>query len=61
MNYLPRIESPDDLKGYLANVLDVWHEAHPDLTVQEILAALESIRSKLTEGLIRNGQGAKER
>jgi len=54
MGYLPRVESPADLEGYLANVLDVWHEAHPDLTVLEILAALESIRGKLTEGLIKH-------
>jgi len=54
MSHLPRVESPDNLEGYLANVIDVWHTAHPDLTVQEILSALETIRRKLTEALIRN-------
>lgn len=53
MSFLPRVESPGDLEGYLANVLDVWHKAHPDLTVQEILTAIESIRHKLTEALVR--------
>lgn len=54
MSHLPRVESPKDLEGYLANVIDVWHKAHPDLTVQEILNALETIRHKLTEGMIRS-------
>lgn len=52
MKILPRVESPNDLEGYLANVLDVWHRAHPDLTVQDILTAIESIRHKLTEGML---------
>jgi len=54
MSHLPRVESPENLEGYLANVIDVWHKAHPDLTVQEILNALETIRHKLTEGMIRS-------
>lgn len=52
MKILPRVESPNDLEGYLANVLDVWHRAHPELTVQDILTAIESIRHKLTEGML---------
>lgn len=55
MSFLPRVESPQDLEGYLANVIDVWHNAHPDLTVQEILTAIESIRHALTELLIKHG------
>jgi hypothetical protein len=52
---LPSIERTKDagtVATYLANCLDAWHTAHPDLTVQEILNGLEELRHKLTEGLI---------
>ena len=51
-NIINRVENADNLEGYLANTIDVWHAAHPNLTVQEILSALESVRHKLTEGLL---------
>ena len=54
MDGLERTKSPDGVAGYLANCLDVWHKAHPDLTVQEILTGLEEIRFKLTEALVRH-------
>ena len=50
--HLPRVHSPSDLEGFIANAIDAWHTAHRDLTVQQILTALESIRHKLTEGVI---------
>jgi hypothetical protein len=53
MNFLSRVTEPNDVEGYLANCLDAWYAANPNLTVQEILTALESIRHKLTEGIIK--------
>lgn len=47
-----RTPSPRDLVSFLANAIDAWHEAHRELTVEEILVALETLRYKLTEGLI---------
>ena len=37
----------------IAETIDRWRKDHPDLMVSEILAALEEIRFKLTEGIIR--------
>jgi hypothetical protein len=53
---LPRTESPSELEGYLGNVIDVWHKAHPNLTVNQILVAIEAVRHKLTEGLIEHSR-----
>jgi hypothetical protein len=50
MNTLP---VADDLASHVCRSIDVWHSRHPDLTAYEILSALEDIRFKLTEALIR--------
>ena len=46
-----------DVKSYIANCLDAWMMAHPgETTVQDVLEAIESIREKMTEDLIKYGQ-----
>lgn len=36
----------------ICEAIDDWRIEHPELTIMEILRALEEIRSKLTEGMI---------
>lgn len=36
----------------ICEAIDVWHVEHPELTIKEILRALEVIRATVTEGVI---------
>lgn len=44
------------LANFLATCVDKWREHHPELTCMEILTALELIRFKLTEAMIRSDE-----
>lgn len=45
---------PTDVCEGLCEAIDDWRIEHPELTVLEILKALEKIRVKLTESLIKH-------
>lgn len=42
------------LATYLATCVDRWREHDPEVTCMDILSALEIIRFKLTEAMIRS-------
>jgi hypothetical protein len=37
----------------IASAIDEWRVTHPDVTVADVLAALEEVRFELTEALLR--------
>ena len=41
------------LANYLAGCVDTWRETNPELTCMDILSALELMRFKLTEAMLR--------
>lgn len=49
-----RTRDANNMTDFLANCIDAWHKSHPDLMVSEILKAIEEIRSKLTDALIKH-------
>lgn len=56
MGLLPLTPNPKKLSEFLCNCISARHQAYPDMTVVEILAALEEIRVLLTEQLIEKGR-----
>lgn len=46
----------DSLVSQIAQSVDRWREAHPDLSVMDTLAALEEVRHGVTELFIKHGK-----
>lgn len=42
-----------DLSKYIAQAITIWHHDHRDVTTEQVLFALEELRYKLTEDLLR--------
>lgn len=52
------MEPTDDLVAMIASAVDKWHKTHPDLTVGDVLDALETVQSVLAEATARVNEEA---
>lgn len=50
------VKEPESLPEAITQAIDRWHASNPDLTVLEILQALEEIRGMLTEALVKDAK-----
>ena len=48
-----------DGDDFIADAIDAWRKMYPNLTVVQVLEALERIRYKLTEGLIEHSDDSR--
>lgn len=45
-------DDAEALTKHLCDAIDIWHTCHPEMSVQQILRALERIRYAVTEAWI---------